>query len=210
MHDTLKLHKDQVEGELYRVIEIPVMKDDHLPKHEADRLFAYGLPENYGIAGEMFMQYVVPNKQNVINRMHELQAEFDVAAGLRSKERFYSSCFAAAFTGAEIANQLGIIDIPIEPVKKWAIQLLKDIRKAVYKGSFSNNGKDYNRIISKYWNEIIGQVLADNAPMLAFVRHLGFSVHRMPEEPDVVEAKLVLEEGATPPTPPAASPASAH
>jgi acetyltransferase len=41
--------------------------------------------------------------------------------------------------------------------------------------------------------EIVGQVLSDNAPMLAFVRHLGFSVKRMPEEPDVVEARLSLE-----------------
>ena len=40
---------------------------------------------------------------------------------------------------------------------------------------------------------IVGQVLAENAPMLAFVRKLGFSVHRMPEEPDVVEAKIVLQ-----------------
>ena len=29
--------------------------------------------------------------------------------------------------------------------------------------------------------------------MLAFVRHLGFGVKRMPEEPDVVEARLTLE-----------------
>jgi acetyltransferase len=40
---------------------------------------------------------------------------------------------------------------------------------------------------------VVGQVLADNAPMLAFVRRLGFSVKRMPEEPDVVEARLLLE-----------------
>ena len=40
--------------------------------------------------------------------------------------------------------------------------------------------------------QIVGQVLADNAPMLAFVRHLGFSVERMPDEPDVVEARLAL------------------
>jgi acetyltransferase len=40
---------------------------------------------------------------------------------------------------------------------------------------------------------IVGQVLADNAPMLAFVRHLGFSLKRMPEEPDVVEARLSLQ-----------------
>jgi acetyltransferase len=41
--------------------------------------------------------------------------------------------------------------------------------------------------------EMVGQVLADNAPMLAFVRHLGFGVKRMPQEPDVVEARLSLE-----------------
>ena len=40
--------------------------------------------------------------------------------------------------------------------------------------------------------EIIGQVLADNGPMLAFVRHLGFTVRRAPGEEDVMEARLSL------------------
>jgi len=39
---------------------------------------------------------------------------------------------------------------------------------------------------------VVGQVLADNAPMLAFVRHMGFTVRRLPEEPDVMEARLEL------------------
>lgn len=38
--------------------------------------------------------------------------------------------------------------------------------------------------------EIVGQILADNAPMLAFIRRLGFTVRRMPDEPDIMEAKL--------------------
>jgi len=42
-------------------------------------------------------------------------------------------------------------------------------------------------------DEVIGQVLADNAPMLAFVRHLGFRVQRAPDEPDVMEARLGLD-----------------
>lgn len=41
--------------------------------------------------------------------------------------------------------------------------------------------------------EIVGQVLADNAPMLAFVRRMGFHLQRVPDEPDVVEARLVLD-----------------
>jgi acetyltransferase len=40
--------------------------------------------------------------------------------------------------------------------------------------------------------EINGQILADNAPMLAFIRRLGFSVERLPDERDVVEAKLIM------------------
>ncbi len=40
--------------------------------------------------------------------------------------------------------------------------------------------------------EITGQVLADNQPMLGFVRHLGFSLRYPPDESDVVEAVLTL------------------
>jgi acetyltransferase len=44
--------------------------------------------------------------------------------------------------------------------------------------------------------KVTGQVLADNAPMLAFVRHLGFEVHRMAGEEDLVEAQMSLKPGA--------------
>jgi acetyltransferase len=40
--------------------------------------------------------------------------------------------------------------------------------------------------------EIIGQVLADNHPMLGFVRNLGFSLRHVPGEDDVVEVRLPL------------------
>ncbi len=40
--------------------------------------------------------------------------------------------------------------------------------------------------------EIEGQILADNHPMLAFIRHLGFSVRRMVDDPEVMSATLAL------------------
>jgi acetyltransferase len=40
--------------------------------------------------------------------------------------------------------------------------------------------------------EITGTILADNQPMLGFVRHLGFELRRVPDEADVVEAVLTL------------------
>jgi acetyltransferase len=38
--------------------------------------------------------------------------------------------------------------------------------------------------------EIVGQVLADNAPMLAFVKRLGFTLGRSPEDEEVFEVRL--------------------
>ncbi len=51
--------------------------------------------------------------------------------------------------------------------------------------------------------EVVGQILSDNAPMLAFVRRLGFVLHRLPDDPEVMEARMPLlgnamAEGATP------------
>jgi acetyltransferase len=43
-------------------------------------------------------------------------------------------------------------------------------------------------------SEIVGQVLADNAPMLGFMRRLGFAIHHVPDEPDVVEAIMKIRE----------------
>ena len=40
--------------------------------------------------------------------------------------------------------------------------------------------------------EIEGQILAENAPMLAFMRRLGFTLHRSPDDPEIVEAILAL------------------
>ncbi|MDR3530999.1 MAG: GNAT family N-acetyltransferase [Rhodopila sp.] len=42
--------------------------------------------------------------------------------------------------------------------------------------------------------EVVGQILADNQPMLSFIRHLGFTIHRMPDDPEVMEAKFPLGE----------------
>ncbi len=40
--------------------------------------------------------------------------------------------------------------------------------------------------------EVVGQILADNQPMLAFIRHLGFAVHRIADDPEVMEARFLL------------------
>ena len=46
---------------------------------------------------------------------------------------------------------------------------------------------------SQGMTDITGQVLAENRPMLAFMRRIGFTVRRLPDEPDVVECAMSLQ-----------------
>jgi acetyltransferase len=46
---------------------------------------------------------------------------------------------------------------------------------------------------AKHLTSMTGQVLADNQPMLAFMRKLGFTLHRMADDPEVMEAVLALD-----------------
>jgi hypothetical protein len=102
----------------------------------------------------------VPNLDNVIERMKEIHDKFDKEAGLKSKDRFYSACFAAAFTGAEIANRLGLIKVPIEPIWEWALGLVTTTRATIRKSSIVNEDNKYEEIISRYWNEKHQHILA--------------------------------------------------
>ncbi len=54
--------------------------------------------------------------------------------------------------------------------------------------------------------EVVGQILADNAPMLAFIRHLGFTLRRLADEPEVMEARLDLLVSPAPPPAPSGRP----
>ncbi len=47
---------------------------------------------------------------------------------------------------------------------------------------------------SQGMTDITGQVLTENRPMLAFMRRMGFTIRRLPDEPDVVEAAMSLKD----------------
>jgi len=159
LHGVLKQYKESVEGEMLRILQVPVENDDLLTKAEADELFGQLLPNNYGLACEPYMQYVVPNIENVRGKLLETRRNFDGEVDSKGKERFYSGCMAAAFAGGEIANRLGIINIPIEPVWEWAIELFTETRTAVQKASMIQEGSSYASAVNRYWNEFIHQIL---------------------------------------------------
>ena len=97
----------------------------------------------------------------------------------------------------EATNEtVGVARLVIEPDRRageFAVIVQRDMKGKGLARHLMQRLIDWGR--ASGLSEIVGQVLADNAPMLAFVRRLGFALRRVPEEPDVMEARLSLDPG---------------
>jgi acetyltransferase len=82
---------------------------------------------------------------------------------------------------------------------EFAVVVQADAKGAGIASALMRQLLDWGR--SKGVREVAGQILADNAPMLAFIRRLGFKVRRSPEDAELMEARLVLETLAPEPPP---------
>jgi hypothetical protein len=158
LYDTLKEFRSSVEGEMYRILELTIDKDNSMSKEEADKLFDQQLPENYGVVGELFLIYVASNLDIVRSRLLEVQKEFDALAGFESKERFYSACCAATFTAAEILNKLDLVDIDVAKIRQWAIRTIGGIQQTVKEDSVDT----CTAILGEFLNEHHRNILIVN------------------------------------------------
>lgn len=127
LYDQLYNLKDFPEGELMRVLEFAVAKNDSLSKAESDAMFN-PMYENYGVAGEIFIRYVISNLPEVQRLLEKVQRKLDKAAGFTQRERFWSATAACAITSGIITKQLGLHDIDVAAVYKWAVATLSTMR----------------------------------------------------------------------------------
>lgn len=157
LYDQLFNLKDFPEGELMRVLEFAVAKNDTLSKAESDEMFN-PMYENYGIAGEMFIRYVIANLPEVRRMLAAVQRKFDKAAGFTQRERFWSATAAAALTAGVITRRLGLHDIDTGKVYEWAAQELSRMRLEVR----SDGSSPLNRVGS-FLNEHNNNMLIVNS-----------------------------------------------
>ena len=153
--DTVKQHRGSVEGEMYRLLELVVEADTNLTKEQSDYYYNEVLPDNYGLAGEVFIGYVVDNLTDVKKRLKEVRKEFDSLAGFKQKERYYSACCAAVFTAAEIAVKLDLVDIDVERLKAWAVRTLGVIKANVKEASAEDSVAVLGRFLNEHQRNIL-------------------------------------------------------
>lgn len=163
MVDKLAQLKSTADGELRRVLEIEVPKVTSLPKVEIDALFAK-MADNYGVAGPIFIEYVIANQEAVLGMLTQMQARIDKELQLEQADRFYSCILTCAFVGAAIAKKCGLFEIDIPRIYKYALGLV-DTNKLTQQASVGDPLTVAQETLSSFINENVNNALVINSSM---------------------------------------------
>lgn len=195
MADALAAHRSAVEGELKRVIDLPITVPAGVPKEETDALFAT-LASNYGVAGPVFIQHVVANLETVTNTLQEMQLKIDREAEFVRSDRFYSAVMAVAFTAGLIGNQLGLFKLDVPRIYKHALREVRAVKDSngIIVGTPATLATE---TLAKFVNDNVGNTLVVNGlpsviPAAPIVQPRG--ALRMRYEPDTDELVIPAAE----------------
>ena len=129
-YEKMQQIKSLPEGELMRVFEIKTFANHSMDKGQADEVFSL-MFDNYGLAGEVYLRWVLPHLHEVLKFRDETQEQFDREIAATNKERFWSALIASTMTGAHFAQQLGLHDYNLKRIYKWAQDMIVYMRADV-------------------------------------------------------------------------------
>jgi len=144
MTDKLEALKSTSEGELMRLMQYKIDPTNNLDRASAKQVFGR-LHSNYGLAGLPYAQYLVQNLEEVVDTALKVQARFDKAVNIDTRERFWSGMAGANLTGAVVAAKLGLHNINHKRVFDWAVAEVSDMQTAT---KLSYN--DYATIVGEF------------------------------------------------------------
>ena len=195
MAEALAANKLAVDGELKRVIDLHISVPEGIPKSESDELFAQ-LAHNYGLAGPVFIQHVLSNRDSVVEMLQKMQLKIDSEMSLVRGDRFYSAVMAVAFTFALISKRLGLHDIDVGRVYKYALREVGEVKESnvAIAGTPATLAQE---TLSKFINENLSNTLVINADRdgeMAAPLTMPHGPLRMRYEPDADELVIPAQD----------------
>jgi hypothetical protein len=143
-------------GQAYRVLEFevsPALACNALVIDEAKNV----LDANYGIAGKVYVQYLVDNLVSVRRRMNEAMKEITAQYQSAPAERFWLASLAAMKVGGEIAKSIGLHTYDVKSIFEWAVAAMKSIRTTI-----KDNFGDPLNVLNQFLLENLGTTIRDD------------------------------------------------
>ncbi len=146
----LALYKTNSDAEVHRIVEYMVQNPMTVSKAEAEAHFPL-LFEHYGIAGDIYARWLVQNVPAIKKALAITRQKLDTAAGISTKERYWSAVIAAVLTGVAIAKKLGLVGFDVQGLFNWTLGALAAMRT---KGT--DITRDTASILAAYLNQFMG------------------------------------------------------
>lgn len=155
MVESLGAYKIAANGEIMRLVEYPINPTHILEKKQAYELFEIKLMKNYGLAGPIYIKYIVDNLDEVVKLISEIQKVIDDRCKFLNKERYWSVIIACNIAGAIIACNLGLIDYDIGRIIDWAV----DVMVPGMQQSVKDQVTSYSDFLGQFMNNNINNAL---------------------------------------------------
>lgn len=128
----LQTENANAEGESMRLFEFRFPKIEAFG--EVAKLVPHVVLQNYGVAGELYIQYLVNNRDRIKVGVRTAIEQTEHAWGMDQRERFWSQAAALSIYGGQLAREAGIIDFDPELVRPWLQDETRRVRKTVDEG----------------------------------------------------------------------------
>lgn len=150
VYSKFEIEKGSPDGEAARIIEFLVKKPSCLQGNGGGKLgrdIFDTLRTNFGHAGPDYIKEVFKVGDDYIKeRMAYWRSRFIADFGDDNTYRFHENLIMANFTGGEIANGAGIINLELEHIYESIVKQMIHIRESVIKV----NGTDFESILGDY------------------------------------------------------------
>jgi hypothetical protein len=152
LQSKLQLEKANAEAESMRLFEF-----------RFPRVKAFGevagivhsvLAENYGVAGPLYIQHLVDNRDRIKSELGDAMAKAEKAFGMDPKERFWSQAVAFTLYAGALARDAGLIDFDANRLRPWLLHETQRMR-----GTVAETMVGCVAILADYLNEHVGERL---------------------------------------------------
>lgn len=151
--DALLSIKSFPEPELLRMLETPLLPDPYDDPTWSKAHFGR-IMHNYGHAADLYVKHILNHLPEVKALVNEVNQRMDRAANIVNTERFWSAGATIAIAGGMIAKNIGLHDIPIEPVFNFTAELIKNSRKS-NKESMFDSSDFLGGFLQRHFHEIL-------------------------------------------------------
>jgi len=130
-YEKLGITKNSPDGESMRLLEYRIEPNGIISVERGKQLFDHQLRENFGHAGEPYIQWLVNNQEDAVALMRQVQARLDKEVQFTMRERFWSAVAACNIAGGLIAKSLKLHDYDMKAVYDWLKIMLNEMRNDV-------------------------------------------------------------------------------